>query len=151
MAARYWWVSQNRTFRLEREGGYLWAPRQDSRGNTPFFWSNMQRVRPGDIVYSYFRQTVCAVGVVTSRVYNSRRPVAFDDLWEASGWRVELEYRDVNPAKPIADFVHELSPLLPKKYSPLDCNGKGRMGYLFELPDRAGLCVAKAISGALRA
>ena len=32
----YWWVSQNQTFRQERDGGYLWAPRKDRRYDGAF-------------------------------------------------------------------------------------------------------------------
>lgn len=28
----YWWVSQNQTHRLERDGGYLWAPKSGAKG-----------------------------------------------------------------------------------------------------------------------
>jgi hypothetical protein len=34
----YWWVSQNRTFRQEREGGYLWAPKTGSGGVVFTHW-----------------------------------------------------------------------------------------------------------------
>lgn len=49
----YWWVSQNQTFREERRGGYLWAPKSGSNGVVFTHWSNMTLVQPGDVIFSY--------------------------------------------------------------------------------------------------
>ena len=49
----YWWVSQNETWKEERQGGYMWAPKQTNNGVTFFHWTNMTRVRPGDLIFSY--------------------------------------------------------------------------------------------------
>ncbi|HEV2606191.1 MAG TPA: DUF3553 domain-containing protein [Microvirga sp.] len=142
---KYWWVSQGKNFRHERDGGYLWAPKRDAAGRTPFHWANMMKVRKGDVVYSYVNQSICAVGVATSQAHDFMRPEVFEKEWERDGCRVTMEYRDVRPPKPLADFVSELMPLLPPQYGPLNVNGHGAMGYLFELPQEAGELVARAI------
>lgn len=140
---QYWWVSQGQTFRHEREGGYLWAPKKDAGGRTPFHWANMKKVREGDVVYSYVNQSICAVGVATSQAHDFVRPAVFERNWERDGWRITVEYRDIRPPKPLADFVSELIPLLPPRYGPLDVNG--RVGYLFDLSQKAGELVARVI------
>jgi putative restriction endonuclease len=34
---RYWWVNQNKTFRHEIAGGYLWSPKRNANtGRNPF-------------------------------------------------------------------------------------------------------------------
>ncbi len=53
----YWWVSQNKTYRYERAGGYLWAPVRDQSGRTPQHWRTMLDVQPGDVIFSYVGQT----------------------------------------------------------------------------------------------
>lgn len=56
----YWWVSQNRTYKLERAGGYLWAPKSGANGVAFFHWENMKYVRPGDLIFSYANQSIGA-------------------------------------------------------------------------------------------
>lgn len=144
---RYWWVSQNKTYRQERQGGYLWAPKRDTSGKTHFFWANMMKVSPGDIVYSYVSQSIVAIGTATSRAYDFIRPETFEREWERDGWRVDIDYKDVRPPRLVANFVDELMPLLPAQFGPLDRNRNGKVGYLFELPKRAAELVERAISG----
>jgi hypothetical protein len=45
-------VFQNKTFKDEYSGGYLWAPQEDSGGYTPFHWKNMTKVHRGDVIIS---------------------------------------------------------------------------------------------------
>ncbi len=59
----YWWVSQNQTYRQERDGGYLWAPKSGSGGVVFAHWSNMTLVRPDDVIFSYARQFIGALGL----------------------------------------------------------------------------------------
>ena len=46
----YWWVNQNRTWRHEIFGEYLWAPQIGSDGRGRVFWNNMTLLEPGDVV-----------------------------------------------------------------------------------------------------
>ncbi|MER2268730.1 hypothetical protein [Methylobacterium oxalidis] len=105
----------------------------------------MTKVREGDIVYSYVGQSICAVGTATSKAHDCIRPAEFEKVWERDGWKIAVDYRDVRPKVPVVEFLEELVPLLPSRYGPLDRNGKGRVGYLFELPRDAGELVARAI------
>ena len=50
---RYWWVSQNRTFKQESEGGYMWSPKTNSDGKRNNFYDNMTRISIGDVVFSF--------------------------------------------------------------------------------------------------
>jgi putative restriction endonuclease len=136
----YWWVSQNQTFRHEREGGYLWAPAIDKAGKTPFHWQTMHDVRPGDLVFSFVDQTIKALGVAQSSARPATRPLEFTDqeLWKQDGFRIDVVYEDVKPPLNIPLVSSELSKLLPSTHSPLNRNGTGNQGYLFPLPDGAG-------------
>jgi hypothetical protein len=78
----YWWVSQNKTFKQEREGGYMWAPKRDTAGKELHHWSNMTRVRPGDIIFSYAQQAIGAVGTAVTAAYDARKPAEFEGGWE---------------------------------------------------------------------
>lgn len=136
----YWWVSQNRTYRHERSGGYVWAPRVDGGGSTPFHWSTMTEVRPGDIIFSYVGQSISAFGTAITEAYDFDRPPEFGtgEAWEIAGRKIDVAYRDVDPPLPLREFVDGLYPLLPTRYSPLTTNKTGTQGYLFALPLVAG-------------
>lgn len=137
----YWWVSQNKTFREERSGGYLWAPKRGKDGREFHHWSNMTLVQPGDIVLSYAQQCIGAIGVASSACYDAPQPREFGDTWEDEGRRVDVQFQEVTPPLPLVDFVNELQPLLPEANSPITRTQKGVLGYLFALPPSAGRLV----------
>ncbi len=132
----YWWVSQNKTFAHEHEGGYLWAPKRDARGTRPHHWATMESVRPGDVILSFVKQKICAIGVATSNAYDSSKPVEFgsDGDWTEDGHRVDVRYEKIQPQLFIPDVIEDLLKLLPKRYSPLTTTGGGSQGYLFNIP-----------------
>ena len=135
----YWWVSQNQTFRHERDGSFLWAPIANEAGQTYFHWATMNEVRPGDLIFSYVGGRIVAVAVAKTAAYDSPRPGDMGEgLWEDAGKRVDVEYRDLTDPLTIAAIVAELQPLMPERYAPLNRFGTGNQGYLFALPPRAG-------------
>jgi len=50
---RYWWVSQNQTFRQESAGGFMWSPKRNADGRRNPFYEFMREVAPGDLVLSF--------------------------------------------------------------------------------------------------
>ena len=95
----YWWVSQNRTFRHERDGGYLWAPARDRSGRTPQHWRTMLDVQPGDVVFSYVGQRIMSLGVAGSSARPDMKPPEFSDQsdWKQEGYRVDVSYENLHP------------------------------------------------------
>jgi hypothetical protein len=144
----YWWVSQNRTYRQERSGGFLWAPTRNEAGLTPFHWAAMNEVRAGDVVFSFVGGKIVAVSVAKTAAYDWTRPTDLGEgLWKDAGRRIEVEYRDLTNPLPIGEVLGELRPLLPDRYSPLNRFGTGNQGYLFGLPPRAGRILLERIGG----
>lgn len=145
----YWWVSQNRWFRRERAGQYLWAPDTDSAGNTPHHWATMNDVKQGDVVFSFVGQRIVSIAVATSTARSSLRPREFGDhSWEDEGKLIEVRYRDLENPVLVRSILPELIPLLPEKYSPLTRAGTGNQGYLFGLPPKAGRLLLDKINAA---
>src|SRR5207247_10523594 len=117
-----WWVNQNKTFRQEFGGGYLWSPMKKRDGSRNQFYENMMIVRPGDLVFSYAGGQVCAWGVALSSAYNAPKPKEFGGAggaWDADGYKVDVEFRRL--ARPLSPKAHMelLAPLLPGRYAPL--------------------------------
>ena len=55
--------------------------------------------------------------------------------WENVGWRVKVDFRQLEQTIRPKDHIELLRPLLPERYSPLQPNGNGLQSvYLTELP-----------------
>lgn len=134
----FWWVNQNQTYRHEIEGGYIWSPKTKSNGNRNIYYDNLTKVRPGDIVFSFFGTKIPYLGIIKSHGYTHPKPDfgAVGDAWKTEGWMINVDYRILrNQIKP-KDFIEEIRPLLPERYSPLQLNGKGNQGvYLTHIPE----------------
>ena len=70
----HWWVNQNQSHEHEVHKDYLWAPKRKANGARNEFYDNMTRVRPGDIVFSYYRAAIRAVGIVASQCREAPYP-----------------------------------------------------------------------------
>ena len=119
---RYYWVSHNQTFEHEVNGGFLWSPTTKANGQQNYFYDTMAQAEPGDIVFSFAKSRIQAVGVVKRHAVITPKP-DFDGAgsnWNDTGWFLEVEFELVsNPFRP-KDYVELITPLLPKKYSPLN-------------------------------
>jgi len=132
----YWWVNQNKTWKQEIGGDYMWSPQLRADGKNLIYYDNMKLVKKGDIVFSYYKKEIQAIGVVIREAYESTKPLEFGpsgDDWDRKGWKVDMHYKAISfPLSPL-DIFGELQPLLPEKHSPLISNGKGYQGYLFNI------------------
>ena len=118
----YWWVNQNQTYVHEIEGGYMWSPKTKANGHRNRFYENMKEVRPGDIVFSFRNATIAAAGRITSTAYECPKPLEFEEAgknWSDVGWKVDVRYREVPEPQRPKDYIGDLRPHLPQKYSPL--------------------------------
>ncbi|HQT84964.1 MULTISPECIES: HNH endonuclease [Acidiphilium] len=98
----------------------------------------MTLVRPGDLVFSYAKQSIGAVGVASTAAYDAPQPVEFDNAWHGDGRKIDVVYRTITPALRLDSFVDDLIPLLPERNSPITSRKKGVQGYLFSIPPKAG-------------
>lgn len=124
---RFWWVNHNQTWEQEIGRGYLWSPRREAKARSRFY-DNMRIATRGDLVFSYARQRVGHLGVVTDDAINAPKPAEFGSTgayWSHEGWMLPVAWRTVPfPISPRSVWT-DLQPLLPSKYSPLDRNGDG--------------------------
>jgi hypothetical protein len=133
---RFWWVNQNKTYRQEIDGGFLWAPQSG-------IWHHeiLTRMRPGDLVFSFRDTFIVAIGVVQRPAENMIKPDFGDqgDNWANLGWCVPTEFIElVHTIRP-SELMNLLDPLLPEKYSPIQPGtGRGNQIYLTEIPPAMG-------------
>ena len=133
---RYWWVNQNKTYKAEVGGGYMWSPKSNKDGGFNQFYKNMTEAGVGDIVFSFSNTLIKTVGVVSASACSSEKPKEFGkagDAWDTDGWLVQVDYEEINnPLKP-KNHMDILGPLLPDRYSPIRANGVGNQVYLTEI------------------
>ena len=144
---RYWWVNQNKTYRQERSGGYLWSPKRRANGTRNPFYEYMREVSPGDLVFSFAGTRIRAFGIARSHAYESPKPKEFESAgryWDETGWRVDVEFHEIpRPFRPV-EWIERLRPLFPPRYAPLQADGRGVQSiYLTELPEPLALVLAE--------
>lgn len=138
---QYWWVSQNKTWKHERKGGYLWAPYEGMRGQDNYHWRNMEEICSGDVIFSYQGKKIRAVSIAKYDCYPDKIPPEFgvDAPWKARGRRVDAEYKDLEIPIPLSDMEDLLTPFLNEPQFPLTMDGKGgKQGYLFRINQIVG-------------
>jgi putative restriction endonuclease len=89
---RYWWVNQNRTYRAEVRGNFMWSPKTNANGARNQFYDNMREVAPGDIVFSFCDTRIKAAGIVTGTAQTAPKP-DFGSAglnWSEEGWFVPV-------------------------------------------------------------
>ncbi|SET45542.1 HNH endonuclease [Natronincola peptidivorans] len=136
----YYIVFQNKTYHEERVGGYLWAPKRTKSGKAIYHWTNMTKVKEGDIIFSMYKRNLVSVNIAKSNCIDANRPAALDsvNLWEKEGWLVHAEYNVLDKPIDINLYIEEILPLCPGMYSPFTTGGRGNQGYLFEIENPLG-------------
>jgi hypothetical protein len=147
---RYWWVNQNQTYRHEVAGGYLWSPKVKRDGRRNAFYEFMREVSPGDLIFSFADTWIRTYGIAQSNAYEAPKPAEFGGVgrnWDKVGWRVDVQFHEVEKGFRPSDWIERLRPLLPQRYSPLLANGYGVQSiYLTEIPQVLALALAELLS-----
>lgn len=130
---RYFFVFQNKSYKEESKGGFLWAPQHGENKRKVSHWDQMRNIRKGDlIIHSYLKQIV-AISIAKSDVYAADRPTTkgSHDEWNNKGWRVDTEYHTINNPIITSDHMERLLNLQPETKAPFNISGRGNTGYLF--------------------
>ena len=148
-ARNCWWVNQNQTYDEEIAGGFLWSPKTKVNGDQNKSYDFMTEVRAGDVVLSFRKTLIMAVGIATGSAKSTAKP-AFEkgsSSWSDVGWFVPVEFTELNrPIRP-KDHIDQLREHLPERYSPLikkDGNGLQSI-YLAHVPPRMAEILHKLI------
>lgn len=139
---RYWWVNHKQTYRVELEGGYIWSPKVKKNGARNQAYDNLTLVQPGDVVISYADTLIKAIGVSTAPYSEAEKPGAYGgagENWSDTGWKVPIQWTELNKQLRPKDHLEQISRLLPSKYSPLQRNGNGNQSvYLASISSELG-------------
>lgn len=136
-----WWVFQNTTYKEESEGSFLWAPKKDKGGKTPYHWKTMLQLEDGDIVFSCVKQKIVAISTVINAAYTFDKPfydTNLDNTWETEGYKADLLFTELNTPIDLSTIRSTLMPMMPAKHGPLNVKGTGNQGYLYHISDAIG-------------
>jgi len=145
---RYWWVNQNKTYRQEIGGGYMWSPKRAKNGARLAYYDNMREVAPGDVIFSFHTSLISAVGLAVSAGYDCVVPVEFakaGEQWDKDGWRVDVRYTKLGSPMALKNHMPVIRHLLPPKYSPIQQSGRGHQSYLSEISEELAQVLAGLI------
>lgn len=128
MSARFWWVNHSDTVRHEIEGSYLWfankVRKSKARSESD---KNIQRLLPGDVVYSFAGGAVGAIGVVLGTAREAAKPLGFDSIagYADAQHGCQVPVRFMTLANPLRtqECSAELAPVLPRKHPPILASG----------------------------
>ena len=113
----YFIVFQNKSYKEEMKGGYLWAPQKTKKGHEIFHWTNMTKVKDGDIIFSMYKRNLVSINIANGIAVDAIRPSDLDktNLWEEQGWLLKAEYNVLENPVSVSDNIDEILELCPRK------------------------------------
>ncbi len=136
-ANRFFWVSQNRTFKVERRDGYFWAPYYDKNKKTLFHWEVLSKLKKGDVVFSHLKGEITCISIVKGKAdENFSRPKEFSKSlpWMEKGRKVDTDYVDIEPLILTKSVIKKLNTFRTNKHWIYDRNLKHNVIYMLPLP-----------------
>jgi hypothetical protein len=124
-----WWVNQGTSYRVQRDGGYLWAPVQTQGGYSVAHHANVAELSPGDMVVHYANGAIRALGEVAGSAEQRPRPRELSDRrWGDEGHYAPVRYHELEQSILISDV-----PGRTADAGPFTKGGDVKEGYLFAL------------------
>jgi serine/threonine protein kinase/nucleoside phosphorylase len=131
---RIFWVNQGFNYEKEREGGYVRAPKKNSRGGEFPHWKRVSELKPGDLLVHYYSKRIRALGRVTAEAFGT----------ENSEWQAAVEYFPLK--EPIAvEAIGDSLRLLQPPSGPITLKGSIKQGYLWDFTVE-GLAFLRSLS-----
>lgn len=128
----YWVVKQGKTFTDEFEGGYLWAPITNKVGHKITYYTNVTKVKKGDVIFSFVKGKLIAINTCEEEFVDCKNPlINHKEDWITDGWKIIVKFTKIDQPPLLKSSIDRIRPHLPSKYSPLDANGNApQSGYL---------------------
>lgn len=131
---RFWWVNQNDTYAVSRDGGFLWAPLVNAAGHHVPHWDRLEEAGADDLVLHCASGKIVAVGTVVGSCEMDARPDEFptDSNWADDGYRLPVAYRELAEPISISDIPSEWRTAEAGAFTKV---GAVLQGYFFQLSE----------------
>lgn len=128
---RYWWVNQGQSAKVEADGGFLWAPKQNKNGTPLAHHIDLLRAKKGDFIFAYSKGAINYMCIVEAVAISSPKPNSLSQHgWEQEGNLLKVKYYLLNQA-----IRKEEIPLdwRLEETGPFDRNGNVKQGYFYSV------------------
>jgi hypothetical protein len=125
----FWWVNQGQTHEVEKNSGFLWAPKKGKGGFSFSHHTDLTKAHPGDIIFAYSSGEIRAIAKVEQSVLERPKPKEItSDSWQEDGYLLPVVYYDLKQS-----IKKDEIPLKWRIYEsgPFDKNGNVKQGYFF--------------------
>jgi energy-coupling factor transporter ATP-binding protein EcfA2 len=130
--AGYWWVCQGTTYKLEREGEFIWAPEVTRSGRPVSYHAAVASVRAGDLIVHYSNKVIRAVGIARENATVRPLPISRRGKDRAEkGHYVSVEYFPLDFPIRLEDIPAHWRAKTPN--GPFNVKSEVNQGYLFRL------------------
>ena len=135
-------VNQGATYKEERMGSYLWAPKLAKDGRKNRGYELMKEIRKGDFILNNADGKIVAISIANEDCKSKDQPRELKEAqtiyeWDNEGWFIPVQYYDFSHPLKTSDFQDWLKDN-PDKDSAFDKNGHPKLQYLCNLsPEHA--------------
>lgn len=145
---RFWWVNQGQSYKWESALQIMWAPYVNKDGKTQHHWERMDHVQPGDVIVNYAHMQIRAISTALTNAHPAVNPHVGNTEWdwEKDGREVKLRVQELEVPLGLEEIPQTLRQGWKALGSPFNVNGGINQGYLFELPEDAGLWIMNELS-----
>ena len=103
------YVHQKQTYTEERSGGFVWSPQRTTAGGLNVGFSNMTLIHKGDYILHHCDKEILAIGKAKNDCYSSSKPRNLIGEWDYQGYRVDVDYYDLDRPLNVMSIQRELS------------------------------------------
>lgn len=137
-----WWVNQGATYRQERDGGYVWAPKVTKAGHPVAHHVAVSKLRRGQLIVHYSEGAIRAIGYVADEPQSVAKPSEItNDAWDSDGYGCQVTYRILDSPIPKDEVPNRTA-----EVGPFDRNGDVKQGYLFQVQDASAFQLLEFLS-----
>lgn len=141
------YVFQNKSYKEEMLGGFVWSPQKDINQNNNRGYLNMTKINKNDYILHGYKQKIVAISVAKSGCYEEAIPSELNGVkhsWGKKGYKVDLEYfvfREPLNLKEHRQWLQDNH----SENGPFKKDGKGKEQYMCTLPDYQAIYLLKNI------
>ncbi len=131
------YVFQRGSFDAELKGGYIWSPQKTKNNRYNEGFSNMRLVKSGDLIFHHHDTKIVAISISRGSLVESPMPEGnfkYSEKIIEDGYLIRTDYLLLTNPLNMALHREWISNNFIEK-SAFNKNGKGKMGYLFPLPE----------------
>lgn len=130
---KFWLVNQGTSFEEEKDGGFIYAPKTNSKGSTFAHWSDVKEVKKGDVIFCNKKGNIVAIGIAMSNGFDAIIPDSIKGQWYDKGFQVDIDYHLLSKPFHFSDYKDEYMKNIELNKNPFTVNGTAKMGYLYHM------------------